>query len=313
MSPLKTAAAVALGMLATLSVAASAQNGQDGPAAANPATALVLDELANIDWVEKSDVAALREGVLEKLELKLGDTAVKDTPIGYLHREFAALTVTKNKVIAEAKGAIEKANAAKEVAVQVVARNDRLNARKPGMVSEEEVAKAKGELKVADAQLLEATETQLAAKAELALALQALKEHTIMAPFNGIVIKLFKHRGESVRANEAVVQIGNMERLCANAYVPLRHAFKVKEGQIVEIRPKVDPLDVGREEIESLRVRGKITFVDPQVQAIGESARRIRAEFDNTDFRLMPGMKVQMTIYLTNDVAARIPQPAIGR
>ena len=32
---------------------------------------------------------------------------------------------------------------------------------------------------------------------------------------------------------------------------------------------------------------------------------RIRAEFDNPDFELRPGLKVQMTIYLTPDVAAR--------
>ena len=40
--------------------------------------------------------------------------------------------------------------------------------------------------------------------------------------------------------------------------------------------------------------------------------RRIRAEFDNPDFKLSPGLKVQMTIYLTDDLASRIPQPALA-
>ena len=106
------------------------------------------------------------------------------------------------------------------------------------------------------------------------------------------------------------MEIGKLSRLCANTYVPLKHALKVREGQIVEIRPKVDALEGGKEELESLKFRGRITFVDPQIQAVAETARRIRAEFDNPDFKLMPGLKVQMTIYLTNDVAARIPQPA---
>src|SRR5271166_376973 len=317
MTAAKTAAAMAVGLLVTLSVATFAQNGQDQPAAANPnrnptatATALVLDELATVDWIEKSDVAALREGVIEKMELRLGDPALVSRPIGYLHREAAELTVAKNKIQAESVGAIEKGKAAVEVAASRVARDKRLNDRKPGMVSAEDVAKDEGELKVADAQTKEAMENQAAAQAELALAREILKEHTIVAPFDGVVIKRYKNPGESVRANEAVVQIGKLSRLCANAYVPLKHAFKVKEGQIVEIQPKVDSADGGKEEIESLRFRGRITFVDPQIQAIAETARRIRAEFDNPDFRLLPGLKVQMTIYLTDDLASRIPPPA---
>ncbi len=313
MTAAKTAAAMAVGLLTTLSVASFAQNGQDQPAAADPtanATALVLSELATVDWIDKSDVAALREGVIEKMELRLGDPALVSKPIGYLHRDAAELTVAKNKIMAESVGAIEKGKAAVEVAASRVARDKRLNDRKPGMVSAEDVAKDEGELKVADAQTKEAMENQHAAEAELALAREILKEHTIVAPFDGVVIKRYKNPGESVRANEAVVQLGKLSRLCANAYVSLKHAFKVKEGQIVEIRPKVDSDDGGKEEIESLRFRGKITFVDPQIQAIAETARRIRAEFDNPDFRLLPGLKVQMTIYLTDDLASRIPQPA---
>ena len=313
MTAAKTAAAMAVGLLTTLSVASFAQNGQDQLATANPtanATALVLDELATVDWIEKSDVAALREGVIEKMELRLGDPALVSKPIGYLHREAAELTVAKNKIQAESVGAIEKGKASLGVAVAIVAINKRLNDRKPGMVSAEDMAKAEGELKVADAQIQEATENQAAAKAELALAQQILKEHTIVAPFDGVVIKRMKNPGESVRANEAVVQLGKLSRLCANAYVPLKHAFKVKEGQIVEIRPRVDSAEGGNEEIESLRFRGKITFVDPQIQAMVGAERRIRAEFDNPDFKLSPGLKVQMTIFLTDDVASRIPQPA---
>ena len=48
-----------------------------------------------------------------------------------------------------------------------------------------------------------------------------------------------KNPGESVRANEAVVQLGNLYKLCADAYVPLDFAFRVKEGQVVEIQPRI--------------------------------------------------------------------------
>jgi RND family efflux transporter MFP subunit len=310
MTTVKTAAAMALGLVTTLSVATFAQNGQDQSASSSPSvSALVLDELATVDWIEKSSVAALREGVLESMELQLGGVAIKNNPIGFLHREAAELTVAKSQIQADMTGAIEKGKASKEVAMGKVARNERLNKVKPGMVSAEDVAQAEGELKVAVAQIHEAEEQQAVAKAELALAKQILKEHTIVAPFDGVVIKRMKEPGMSVRANEAVVEIGNLSRLCANTYVPLKHALKVREGQFVEIRPRVDSMEGGKEELESQVFRGKITFVDPQIQAVAETARRIRAEFNNPDFKLMPGLKVQMTIFLSNDVASRIPQP----
>ncbi len=309
----KTAAALGVGLLSTLFMGLLAQNGtgQDQPVRSSTANTLVLDDLATVDWIEQSKVAALREGVIDKMELRLGDPALAGKPIGYLHHISAELAVAKAQAQADSVGAIEKGKAAFDVALATVAINHRLNERKPGMVSKEEMAKAEGELKVADAQIKEARENQKVAMAELAIAKQLLAEHTILAPFDGIVINVFKHPGESVRANEAVVQIGKLSRLCANAYVPLRHAFKVKEGQIVELQPRLETAGgSGKEEVEKMIFRGKITFVDPQIQVNVRPERRIRAEFENPDYKLVPGLTARMTIYLNDDVAARIPQPA---
>ena len=82
-----------------------------------------------------------------------------------------------------------------------------------------------------------------------------------------------KNPGESVRANEAVVQLGNLYKLCANAYVPLEYAFRVKEGQVVEIQPRITSGKGEPLAIEKKRFRGKITFVDPQIQPVAETAR----------------------------------------
>jgi len=310
MSAAKTAAALALGLLTTLSVATFAQNGQGQPArAGNSGTTLVLDELATIDWIEKSDVAALREGVIDKMELKIGMPVLENGLIGTLHKEAAELTVAKAKIMASNVAAIEKGKAQADVAASVCARNKRLNDRSPGMVSAEEVAKAEGEFKVAVAMTNEAKEQVAVNKADLALAAQALKEHTIVSPFDGIVIKRMKNPGESVRANEAVVQVGKLSKLCANAYVPLDYAYRVKEGQEVVIQPKINSNRGELLPVEKKKFRGKITFVDPQIQAIAETAVRIRAEFDNPDFELRPGLRVQMTIYLSSDVASLVPPP----
>jgi RND family efflux transporter MFP subunit len=304
MSVSKPLAAVAASFM-IMSVAALAQSGGDEPRSANPGVQkIVLEELARINWNEKSAVAALREGVIQSMELQIGMPVKKDGTIGILHHEMAELTVRKNKLQADSIAPTEKAKAQKEVAASVVARNIRLNERKAGMVSAEDVAKAEGELKVADAQEHEAKENREIAEADLKLAIQTLKEHTIVAPFDGVIIKRMKHPGESVRANEAVVELGNLHKLCADAFVPLEFAFRVKEGQIVEVQPRLmqgkgQPLP-----IEKKRFRGKITFVDPQIQAVSETSVRIRAEFENPTGELRPGLLAQMTIFLNPEVAA---------
>jgi RND family efflux transporter MFP subunit len=308
MSMMKRIAALALGCVTLLSAATLAYSGgapQQGQGGAQAYEPLVLKVSVitgpRIEWLEKSDVAALREGVIEQMELKIGMTVKKDGTIGTLHHEIAELTVKKNQLQAEARAPKEKAEAQKEVAISVVARNKRLNERLPGTVSAEDVAKAEGDLKVAIAQILEAEETTKIARAELALALRTLDEHTIVAPFDGIVINRYKHPGESVRANEKIVVLGNPYKLCVDPYVPLEYADRVKAGQIVEIeqtKSHEEPLVFDKK-----KYRGKITFVSPEVQTVGETGVRVRAEFDNPDLDLRPGFLARVTIFVPTAVA----------
>lgn len=305
MSVMKPIAAMAAGSLMLLSAAAIAQSGgSPGQPENQGVQALVLTELPYVKWIEQSKVAALREGVIERMELQIGMPVKKDGAIGYLHSRFAELTLRKAQLQADSVAPREKAEAQVEVAASVCARNKRLNERKPGMVSAEDTAKAEGELKVAVAQAKEADETREIAKAERDLAKQTLDEHTIRAPFDGIVTNRTKDPGESVRANEYIVEIGNLSHLAVDTYVPLEYAFRVKEGQVVEIQPRLALPGAAPLPIERKRFRGKITFVDPEIQPIAENAVRIRAEFENPPpYDLRPGLKVQMTIFVT-------PEPA---
>jgi RND family efflux transporter MFP subunit len=310
----KKAAALAVSFVTALSVAALAQNAAPArrAAATPPSETLVLDELATLEWIEKADVAALREGVIETVELWPGMPVKKGGVIGILHRETAELTVAKAKLAANNVAAEQKARAQQELALTVVATNERLNQRRPGMVSNEELRKAEAEVKVATSMIQEAIEQSNLYKAELDLAQQAVKEHTIQAPFDGVVYERIKNPGESVRANEAVVRLGNLDRLRAWSYIPLEYAYRVKEGQIVEVQPRLQGTRGAHLPIEQKRFRGKITFVDPQIQPVAETAVRIYAEFENKDHELRPGLKAVMTIYLSPDGPAPPPSTTVG-
>jgi RND family efflux transporter MFP subunit len=317
MSLSKPIAVLSAGCLMLATVAAVAQSGGSAQGSGNAnARVLVLKNLARIDAVERSKVVALREGVIEKMELQIGMPVQKGGVIGVLHHKIAELTVRKNHLQATAVGPEEKAKAQKDVAISVVARNQALNRAKPGLVSEEDVRKAEGELEVAEAQLHEARENRTIAEAELALAERILVEHTILAPFDGVVIERKKNPGESVRANDALVELVNLNKLCADAFVPLEYVYQVAVGQVVEIQPgrMVSPdgkLGKDREfvPITKKRYRGKITFIHPGFQPVGEEGVKVRVAFDNPG-DLRPGMQGQVTIFLNPNVAANDPDAA---
>lgn len=304
------ALAVAASFAAALSTALLAPTQAQGPKV-EPQVFEVPD-VATLDWIEKSNVAALREGVIDTMELQIGMPVKAGGTIGKLHSEIAELSVKKAAIAARSQGPLAKAKAQQEVSLAVVARNRRLDSRIHGAVSEEDKQKAEAELKVATAAILEETEKIALGQADMELAERTLLEHTIVSPFDGIVLERMKHPGESVRANEAVVKIGNLSKIRAYAYVPLEYAYSVKEGQIVEIQlllagSRGNPLPIERK-----RFRGKITVVDKQVQAIAETAVRIFAEFDNKDQELRPGLKAKMTIFLNTEADAANPATAVG-
>ena len=290
----RTAVALSVGLLIPLSAVTFAQPPQRG----DDQTLVVED--ATIDWYQQSNISALRPGVIDKIELRIGkEVGRSGDEIGRLHKESADLAVKEAEIQAKGQGAILKADAQKLMAAAVVNRNKDLLRKGAGFVSKEEVQKGEAEYAVADASWIEAIDTQTLAKAKLESAKQVADEHIIRAPFPGIVIEEFKHEGESVQANEAVCRLGNLDRVRVWTYVPVDYAYRVRIGTEIEIQPRlIQGTRTGRHPIEQKKFRGVVTFVDPSLQAIGENGVRVYAEIDNPSHELRPGLKAVMTFFL---------------
>jgi RND family efflux transporter MFP subunit len=300
----RKAVALTLGLTSMFSAVALAQ-GQKPQGQAE----LVIPD-ASIDWFQKSDVVALREGVLDRMELRLGkEVGKKGDVIGYLHKKNAELAVKEAEVQARGMGAINKANAQKKLAMAVVRRNQALLAKDPNYVSAEDRQKAEAEYEAADASLTEALDTQELAKAKLDSAKQALEEHIIRAPFAGQILEEHVHEGESVAASAPVVRLGNLDTVRVWAYIPIEYLYRVSPGTKIIIQPRLGPVR-GNHPIEQKQFRGVVTSVDQQIQAIGETAVRIYADLDNPAHLLKPGMKATMTILLDSEERAGFASPS---
>ena len=289
----RAAVVFSVGLMIPLSAATIAQQQRSDP------QTLVVDD-ATIDWFQQSNVSALRPGVIDKMELRIGKEVGKaGDVIGVLHKETADLSVKEAEIQANSQGAILKAEAQKRLAAAVVERNKTLNRKIPNSVSGEEVQKAEAEFLVAKAGEREAADTQDLAKAKLDSARRAAEEHIIKAPFAGIVTEQFKYEGESVQANDPVIRLLNLDKVRAWTYVPIDYAYRVAIGTEIEIQPRlVQGNRTGRHPIEQKKFRGVVTFVDPSLQAIGESGVRVYAEIDNPNHELRPGLKGTMTFFL---------------
>jgi RND family efflux transporter MFP subunit len=289
----RKAVALTLGLTSMLSVVTIAQAQKSSQEGAQ----LVIDD-ARVDWFQKADVAALKEGVVDTIELRLGDQVAKrGTIIGYLHKESADLSVKEAEIQAKSEGGILKAQAQKRLAIAVVMRNRALLKKDPTYVSAEDQQKAEAELEAADASVIEAIDTQKLARAKLDSARRVAEEHIIRAPFAGQILEEFVHEGESVHANAPVVRLGNLDKVRVWAYIPIEYLFRVQPGTKITVQPMLGQ-SRGKQAIEQMQFKGVISSVDQRIQAIGETAVKVFADLDNPSRLLKPGMRVTMIINL---------------
>jgi RND family efflux transporter MFP subunit len=296
--------ALASGAVLALTASMIAPSYAQQPAAAPNASETLLIDNATFEFIEKSDVSPLTEGVIEKLELEIGKTVKKGGEIGSLYKKKAELMVKKAKTAAASVGPLRKAEAQRDQALTVVARNRRLLSTSRSFVSREDADKAEADLLVTEAMIQEAKENQAVATADLELAENTLSEHTIHAPFTGVIMKRLKNPGESVKSNEPVIELGNLDKLRVFAFVPLESSFRLSEGSEVEFQLTVRGRRGGAMAIEQKKFRGVVSFIDPQIQPEVETEVRIYADFNNESHELKPGMKGTLTLFLNPPGAA---------
>jgi RND family efflux transporter MFP subunit len=300
----KKVGALAAGLVALLSAASVAQNAAPSGARSTSLGDMLAVTKCTVVWIEQSNVAALREGVLYKMEAREGQEVREGQKLGFLHQEMAELKVERQKLAAENTAAIEKAQAQKDLAIAVLARSKRLQEKGRNFVALEEVQKNEAEVKVAEALVHEATENKRIAVSELKLAERELDEHTIKAPFAGLVTDRMRNEGESVRANEPVVTVVRIDRVRVVGWIPIDQVWRVKVGMPIEVHPTIPSL-------EQKKFRGKITFIDAEVSPT-KTEVRFHAEVDNNEqHELRPGLFVDGLINL-NSGAFPGATPAVG-
>jgi len=123
---------------------------------------------------------------------------------------------------------------------------------------------------------------------ELELARLDVQRRGIVSPLDGVVIEIYRQRGEWVEPGESVLRVLRLNRLWAEGFIRVEDLSKCVERSEVMLTVKLS-------EDETVEARGQIVFVGREVDPINREVL-IRAEIPNEDLRLLPGMDGELSV-----------------
>lgn len=127
-----------------------------------------------------------------------------------------------------------------------------------------------------------------------------LNKHQIASPLDGVVAEVFRRPGEWVQPGDAIVRIVRLNRLRAEGFLSSDQAAGLRSQRDEKSAVKSVALDWVMPSGESRTMPCKVSFISPEVDAINNQVR-FWVEFDNPDWLIFPGMKVNVRIVLASE------------
>ncbi len=295
-----------------------------------------IEENGETEAVERAEVRARVQGVLQEIRFQPGDEVKKDDVLYVIERtEFEAAVRAAEASVAGAKAALQVANAQVEIATVEITRagldykrfkdlfdkgagteqeldeskaaHDASIVKKEGMLANVETAKAE----------------QQKAEANLAQVQLDLDYTTVKAPISGVVSKTEVTVGNLAENGTLLTSVVDRTRMYANFNISDREALRLQEAR----RAKGDPDQqkdkdrlrttsafLRRENDSGFPFEGLLEYIDQEGIDQSTGTLAIRCVFENPDDLLMPGLFVHVRVPVgTLKDALLIPERALFR
>lgn len=258
------------------------------PRGADPSAAKsnskVIDMLPGIAHpLQTAEISAAADGPLWKLFVAEGDVVPADTVLALIDNRVAVASVIAAQSSADRQAMLKSANAKVSLAEQYLNRIQQAANKKAA--SGLEIDEATSRLAEARAALQEGQESQREAEARLKIEQARLETFEVRAPFQGTVIKIYPHLGETVSRGAPLVKIADINHLRAELYVPLSVISTQRIGEMVELRADLPNRPL---------LKAKIVFIAPVIDAATQTTRTV-VEIDNTSNQLPAGFAVRLS------------------
>ncbi|MEX2317408.1 MAG: HlyD family efflux transporter periplasmic adaptor subunit [Pirellulales bacterium] len=285
-----------------------------------PAKVIELDACL-VQLEDEAKLSAEEAGVLLHLAVKQGRSVEAGTVLAQIDARQPALQRAAAKAEWDAAEErhkstieVEYAQASADVAKKTYEKMLLANKGTPNAVTQIEVDRAGLEWNTAKLQIKKALHDQYLAtfdvgskQAQHELAQLGIDRRTIKAPFDGVVVDLYRHQSEWVNPGDPILHLVRLNTLRVERYVEQKQ-YDPSELDGCEVTVDVK---LARDRVESLP--GRITFVSPLLDLNGRYL--VRAEVANRrdpggHWILRPNHKPMMKIHLGTGTAGAIE---IGR
>jgi RND family efflux transporter MFP subunit len=234
-------------------------------------------ETGQFATLRKSELKARVSGRLESVECRLGQVVKKGDVLFVI--DPRPYRVALDKAEAEVRR-VQARVKARMVELKGAEIRERAGFGKAGVVRN---------------QLEEAEAAVEVAQADRDLARLNLDSTRVEAPIDGVVSRVMEQPGNSVRADDTLLAvIISLDPLCVDFFIDESTALRLKR---LNGESGVSVL-IGVRDEEGFPHRGRVEFVDPEVQPVAETAVRCRAVVPNPDGSLRAGLKARTRLLL---------------
>lgn len=230
--------------------------------------------------IQQVEVAARESGLLEKLNVKLGEKVRKGELLGQLDNQIQKAQLEIANHLVTSKGDLDRAESELKTKVSILNHFERLSSE--GFAQEKEILRAKMEVEIGKANLLAHIEKNIEYSKRMELAKLHLERRDIRSPISGQVMELHREIGEFVPITDPRI-------LTLVQTSPIRGKFQVQLS-------KIDLLPVGEE--VTVKVAGQV--YQGKVESVGLVAKSeivpVHVTFDNSKNRVKLGQKCTLVL-----------------
>ena len=233
-----------------------------------------------------------RPGVLAEVLTEEGQQVAKGDLVARLSDSVARTSLATANAEAESDARLMLARKQQEAAEVEHKQLVVANRRAPNTYPKSNIDRLRLAAEVAAAQAKVAEHESVIAGLSAKQAEAELATFSIRSPIKGVVTRKLKQPGESVPQGESLLEIVDTEVVRVTGFVAANDAFRLKVGDPVEVRIRIENAALP---IEDETFKAKLGFVDLRVEPT-RGVVRVWADLTNADGRLRDGMFADLTI-----------------
>lgn len=230
--------------------------------------------------VNEATLSSIFPGQIHTIHVEEGSTIEEGGLLIELDKRSETLDAERRKIISESKAEVNAAGQR-----MLLLQNEWETARQlyetTKSISQEERDRKKLEYELAKAEHDRLNTIELQEELEYKLAVEQLNRRDIRSPIRGTVTRIYLQEGEGCDPRQPLIEVVDASACEFICNVPENLTSKLQSGATVRLQIESGETLVDR--------TGAIVFISPVVDP-ASGLREVKAEFDNTDGSVSPGV-----------------------